>query len=142
MSCPLLQSLKSLPTRALFTLASSIISYDEINKAKDEESGVINDSDLAERAYYGMGDKLLAQGDFNEMTRLHMQRALQERGWVKNGEEVNMTDWKLRLRLFSMTRFTESQAKEQAKGAQAKDSASESESIVRSHSNSSEDTVG
>ena len=52
---------------------------------------------LAKLIYYQRGSELAAQRNWNEMTRLQLERELWVRGRL--GEEEVLTEWKLRLRL-------------------------------------------
>ncbi|KAF2852308.1 hypothetical protein T440DRAFT_39735 [Plenodomus tracheiphilus IPT5] len=140
MSCPLLESFRALPARLLLTLAGGVISSDDVNQIT-EERGVREHNLLAERVYYLIGDNLLAQGDVNSMTRLQMEHSLREKDWLDEGEEQAMTEWKVRIRLLTRTRFAEIQAREQAGGMHTQDSASEDGSPVSGRCGSSDSTV-
>ncbi|KAI8936943.1 hypothetical protein NX059_006171 [Plenodomus lindquistii] len=137
MACELLSSFLALPPKALRTLAAGTIGHDEIKSADDD--GVTNHQRLCELVYYAIGNKLWAQHAFNSMTRLHMIRVLSKQDWLVNGEEDTMSDWDLRFRLFTRTRYAEILLQDQARRVQSVDSASEdgSEATHCSHHSSS-----
>lgn len=100
MFCPLLSHIQTLPLADLTILADQSLHPAILNTFCRAHGQVIttgNMAPLVELIYYQLGSNLVAQEEWNEMTRLQLEYELILRGLLEIGEV--RTEWQLRLRL-------------------------------------------
>ncbi|KAJ4377903.1 hypothetical protein N0V83_000733 [Neocucurbitaria cava] len=100
MFCPLLSQIQTLPLADITILAEQSLHPAILHTFCRAHGQVIttgNMAPLTELIYYQLGSNLVAQEEWNEMTRLQLEYELILRGLLEISEV--RTEWQLRLRL-------------------------------------------
>ncbi|KAF1947610.1 hypothetical protein EJ02DRAFT_302887, partial [Clathrospora elynae] len=99
MACPILKSMNRLPATLLITAAVHLLPIHLLRTFQTTHHPHGDHITLAKLLYYHCSSNSLARKGWSDMTRLHMVHELRSWGQLEEGEEENMSDFKLRLKI-------------------------------------------